>query len=345
MQKIYIELVFLDNFIINLLILFLASSLTGSKLRWGRLAASAAIGGIYACAVFGANGPAVSFPAKAAVSAFMCFAAFFAKHEKNFWKNVCAFYITTFIFAGAIYGITYCFGEPETFGGAITVKPPAGYILIGLGAGIAAAGIFSRVRKRTVERESRAVMINVAYGERTAQLKAFVDTGNMLTEPISGLGVVFISADAANELFDKDTLDMLGCRGLRLTEKLRIIPVMTAAGAGIFYGIEIDGITLKGQGKGLRAVVCIARGSLAYGCGAVVGSGIIDKLMKGADNGKVFCEENSGMDFTAAGNSPGPGLHKRERGAASAAYAAGGELAASKAGEGGQVGQAGIDRA
>lgn len=345
MQKIYTELVFLDNFIVNLLILFLASLLTGSKKRWARLAASASLGGIYACAAFGTSGFGGSFPAKAAVSAAMCFIAYYAKNERNFWKNVCAFYITSFVFAGAIYGITYCFGEPGIFGAAISVRPPVGCILTGLGSGIVTAGIFSRVRKRTIEREKRSIDVELTFGGRSAKLRAFVDTGNMLTEPMGGLGVALVSTAAAKELFDKDTLDLLGCRGSRPTEKLRIIPVMTAAGQGLLYGMEIDGIALEGRKEVIKAVVCVARGSLAYGCGAVIGSGIYDELMKGAGHDKVFCEESGGMDIAAAGDSSERGLHKRKRGAASAAYAAGGELAASKAGEGGQVGKTGIDRA
>jgi stage II sporulation protein GA (sporulation sigma-E factor processing peptidase) len=345
MQKIYIELIFLNNFVVNLLILLFASLITGSKKRWGRLAASAAIGGIYASAAVGASGFGISFLTKAAVSAIMCFIAYYIKNEKNFWKNVCAFYIITFVFAGAIYGITFCFGQPETLGGAIAVKPLVSNILIGLGAATVIICIFSRVRKRTLERESRTVTVNVTYGKRTAAIKAFVDTGNMLTEPISGLEVVFVSMAAGRELFDNDTIALLNCRGLRLTEKLRIIPVMTATGAGLFYGIEIDSITLRGQKQGIKAVVCIAKGSLAYGCEAVIGAGIIDKLMKGAGHDKVFCEENSGMDIAAVGNSAECGLYKRERSAASSAYAGGGKLSASNAGAGGQVSKASIDRA
>lgn len=345
MQKIYIELVFIDNFIVNLLILFLASLLTGSKKSWGRLAAAASVGGIYACTVLGAGGLPISFWVKAAVSAAMCLLAYYAKNERNFWKNICAFYVTSFVFAGAVYGITYCLGKPGYVGGSITFGPPAGCILAGLGAGVVILSIFGRVRRRTVEREKNAVEINISFGSRTAALKAFVDTGNMLAEPISGLGVVFISADAAKGLFDKKTLELLKCRGSRLTEKLRIIPVMTAAGPGLFYGMEIDSIILKGRNEGIKAVVCIARGSLAYGCGAVIGTGLFDKLMKGAGHDKVFCEAGSGMDIAANGNSAECGLYKREPGAASAAYTAGGKLAAAKAGEGRQVGQAGIDRA
>lgn len=345
MQKIYIEMVFLDNFIVNLLILLLSSMLTGTKKRWGRIAASAAIGGVYACAVFGANGFQTSFVIKTTVSAVMCLIAYYAKNEKHFWKNVCAFYITSFVFAGAIYGITFCLGQPETFGGAVAVKPLISYILIGLALGIIMISIFGRVHKRTIKRESGTAEVCISYGGHTAEVNAFIDTGNILTEPLSGLGVVFVSAAAGKEIFDKHTLDLLNCRGGPPTDRLRIIPCMTASGAGVFYGIEIDEIMLKGQQERVKAVVCIAKGTLAYGSEAVIGSSILDELMKGAGHDKVFCEKDSSMDTAAVGNSAECGLYKRQRGSAAAADAAGRKFAAAAAGQGGQGSQAGPDRA
>lgn len=340
-QKIYVELVFLDNFIVNLLILFFTSMLTHTKKRWGRFAASAAIGGAYACAVFGMDGFAVSIALKTAVSMLMCFAAYYAKGEKSFWKNTCAFYIASFVFAGAIYAAAYCFDGPKSAGAVLVARPAVRYILAGLAAGAALAGLFSRVRRRTADRESRAVRLNVRYGTRQAELKAYVDTGNMLTEPLSGLKVIFITAVAAKALFDKETTDLLQCRGAAVTDRLRIIPCETAMGAGVFYGVEVDGATLKGAADGAKAVVCIARGALAYGCEAVIGSGLMDELMKGARYDSLSGEKNSSVDTSSAGAGDGCGLYQRQRGSASAADAAGGDGAAAAAGEGGQVGKAG----
>jgi stage II sporulation protein GA (sporulation sigma-E factor processing peptidase) len=312
-QKIYVELVFLDNFIINLLILLFTSLLTGTKKRWGRFAASAAIGGAYACAVFGADGLAVSIVTKTAVSLLMCFTAYYAKGEKSFWKNVCAFYIASFVFAGAMYAAAYCFDQPKSFGAAIVVKPAVRYILSGLAAGAALTGLFSRVRRRTAGREARTVSLTLHYKERRAELKCYIDTGNMLTEPLSGLDVIFVSAAAARSLFDRKTFELLTwsrksegawgetCRGSPATGRLRLIPCETALGTGVFYGIEIDGIELKGEKQGAEAVVCIARGAVAYGCEAVIGCGLMDKLMKGAGHDKVSGEKNSGMDTSATG--------------------------------------------
>ncbi|MDD5018208.1 MAG: sigma-E processing peptidase SpoIIGA, partial [Eubacteriales bacterium] len=121
MQKVYIEFVFLDNFMINLLIVLFASRFTKAKVKWARFVCSAAVGGVYACVVFGAEGIAVSAGVKVAVSLLMCAVAYYTRHEKGFLKNTCAFYVTSFVFAGAIYACMFCFGEPATFGGALVV--------------------------------------------------------------------------------------------------------------------------------------------------------------------------------------------------------------------------------
>lgn len=351
-QKIYVELVFLDNFIVNLLILLFTSLLTRTKRRWGRFAASAAIGGAYACAVFGAEGVAVSAAVKIAVSAVMCFAAYYAKGEKSFWKNVCAFYIASFVFAGAIYAAAYCFDQP-TFGAFIAVRPLVRYILAGLAAGAMLIGLFSRIRRRTLERESRVVGLTFYCGSRRALLKCYVDTGNLLTEPLSGLKVAFITASAAKTLFGRETAELLGAMagktGLGRSGKspgapasrLRIIPCETALGTGVFYGIEIDGIALEGETEGKRAVVCVARGAIAYGCDAVIGGGLMDELLKGAKNDSLSGEKNSCVDTAAAGACGECGLYKRQRSAAPAVDAAGGDGAAAEAGQGGQVGKEG----
>jgi stage II sporulation protein GA (sporulation sigma-E factor processing peptidase) len=347
-QKIYIELVFIDNFIINLLILLLASQLTKSKKRWGRFVLSASVGGAYACAVFGTSGSMVSLPSKLLVSAVMCFTAYYARGERGFWKNACAFYITTFAFAGAIYAVSFCFGLPAASGGSFVIRPQATYIVAGLGAGAVLTALFARVRRRTIGREQWTVDIGLGYSGRHTAEKAYVDTGNMLTEPLSGLSVVLITESAARKLFGKAAFDIMhtskslttfwgpriNCRTGAVSDRLRIVPCATALGQSVLYGLEIDSIALKGQNKGVKAVVCIAKSTLAYGCDAVIGSGLMDELTKGAGYDKVSRTEDRRMDIGAAEDCGERRLHQRKRGAAASTDAAGGSVAADTAGQG-----------
>ena len=322
LQKVYIELVFLDNFIVNLLVVFFSSRITKAKITWGRYVCSAAVGGIYACVVFGTSGFAVSVAVKIAVSLGMCFVAFYRKYTKGFFKNVCAFYITSFVFAGAIYASMFCFGEPAVFGASIVVKPLLRYILIGIGLGALLISIIGRVRKRTQERERLSVEILLEYGERRVCAKAYMDSGNMAKEPLSGLGVVFVTKPVAEMLFDQDTIGLMLCETDIPTDRLRIIRCTTAAGESVFFGIQIDRVSLKGEKAGIKAVVCIAKSTLAGGCDAIVGNMIIDKL-KGARNEEVFCAKDTGMDTGSAGRRHKRRLYQRQRGTSAAVDPAG----------------------
>ena len=134
-RTVYIELVFLDNFAINWLAIFAAAAFTKTRMRAHRFALAAAIGGIYACLAIGFGGWLWSFAIKIAVSALMCAAAFYARGQRGFWRNLLAFYASSFLFAGAVYAVSFAFGDPAAQGGALSVRPLVRYILSGLGAG------------------------------------------------------------------------------------------------------------------------------------------------------------------------------------------------------------------
>ena len=345
LQKVYIELVFLNNFIINLLIALIASRFTKAQVKWGRFALSAGVGGVYACAVFGAKGIAVSIVSKLVVSFVMCMIAYYAKGEKGFLKNTGAFYVTSFVFAGAIYACLFCLGEPAAYGAAIVVPPLTLAILTGLGVGTILVLAMSRVHKRTMQRESLSEDMTLEYNGRQICLKAYTDTGNMVGEPLSGLGVVFITATAATALFGKDTVDLMQGHGDTVTERLRIVPCTTASGPSVFYGMEIDCARLKDASSGARAVVCIAKGTLAGGCGAIVGSAMMDELKKGAQNDKDSTAKTCGLGAAAPQGSGKCRLYRRQRGASAAAVTAGGSAASHVASARGQDGEACADRA
>lgn len=320
LQKVYIELVWLDNFTINLLIIFFASRLTKTKLMWGRFACAAGVGGVYACMVFGTSGVAISVGVKVAVSLVMCLIGFYSKYQKGFWKNMCAFYVTSFVFAGAIYACMFCSSEPATFGVAMVVWPLLRYILLGIGVGAVLISVMGRVRKRTLQRESMTTEIVLAFGEHQTSIKAYIDTGNMMTEPLTGRGVVFVTETVARALFDTDTVNLMLGTGIANTDRLRIIACTTAAGESIFYGIEIDNIALRGEKEGVRAVVCIAKGTLAEGCEAIIGDTIMDELLKGAQNEKCIGTKDHRMGTDSTENCDKHGLYKRQRGTSATAH-------------------------
>lgn len=325
---------------VNLLVILLAARLTGISLRWRRFLPAAAAGGVYACVAL-ASDAAASLPVKAAVALAMCFIGFRTRGEKHFWLGACAFFATSFVLAGAAYACMVGFGEPALIGGAIVVRPPVRYILTGLCAGTALTIALARVRRRVQRRESGCVRMCLRLEGRQTKVSAFVDTGNLVREPLSGCGVIFLSRAAAHELLGAKLLALVRGQAAPATDRLRIVPCATAAGPNVFYGIKIDGASLCGAKKSVGAVVCVARRALS-GYGAIVGGGMVDELKKGAENEDAFLgTKTGGMGDSKAEAGGGSRLHQRKRGASPALDAPGGGDAAASAGGGRQVGPAG----
>ena len=322
MNKVYIELIFLDNFIINGLIILFASVLTKTPKKWGRFVCAAAMGGIYACvsAVLDAS----SFPVKTAVGLLMCVVAFYVRGGKNLIKNICAFYVTTFVFAGAVYAAVLSSGA--------AVTPLFRCILIGIAIGVVLIAVLSRIRQRARLRVQHTIDLVFSHQGRQTAVRAYADTGNLLTEPIRGVGVVFVTKAVAQKIFDSETMALLCGKGGVTTERLRIIAGSTASGRGIFYGIEIDKLSAKGAADGTSAVVCIANTTLTDGCGAIVGPPIMDKLLKGEQHENTLHTKDDRM----AANSPEDGgrdlLHQRQRSASTAPHTTGGNNPSATAG-------------
>ena len=343
MQKVYAELVFLDNFTVNLLIILLAGLLTRATRRWGRYALAATLGGVYACIAFGVSAVGM-LPVRVCVGVAMGFIAFRARGERGAWRSVCAFWAASFMLAGAIYAVSAAFGETATAGGVMIVRPPTRAILLGLLTGAVTTAVLAHIRRRTQQRAQNTAVITLAMGKRHTQVKALIDTGNLAREPLTGLSVIFLSHTAAAELLEMPLLKLLDGNAMPETDRLRIVPCDTASGGGVFCGIEIDSAALKGAAKGARAVVCLSQRPLPDGCGAIIGGNLMDELEKGAQNEDSDVDAQTGsMGDAAAEAKRVDSVHRRQRGASPAADARGGGHAAGSAGPGRQDGEARAD--
>jgi len=323
-HKIYAELVFLENFIVDLLIIFLAALLTGSKPRLGRFLVSAAAGGVYASAAFGTDFAGSEF-VKLAAGIAMCVIAFYVKGERGFWKNTCAFFVTAFVLAGAVYAFSGL-SRPSA-----PAPPQAADILFGTGSGAALAALLCVARKKAFRHERRIAALTLEYRGKKVSARAFIDTGNMLAEPLSGRDVIIVSRAVARALFGKDLALLTGLSGAEATERLRAVPYAAATGTGVMFGLEADGVSLRGSAGRIKAVVCVSGEPLAHE--ALAGTSLMDKLTGGLVYDEADSEQDNGMADNAHRPCGADRLYKRQRRAPAPADAAGGDGTAGVAGQ------------
>ena len=116
--------------------------------------------------------------------------------------------------------------------------------------------------------------IKVVIDKKETYIKAIIDTGNFLKEPITKFPVIVIQKDSLKELIPQNILDnveeIINGENINLGEyisKVRIIP-FTSLGKenGILLGIKADKILIKSEDKIIlkdNVIVGIYNGTLS----------------------------------------------------------------------------------
>jgi len=231
----------------NFLALFATGKILGLKLRASKLLLAAALGAVYS--IFTLFFDAVIVPVmilNIAMSALMCLIAFNSETFIKFVKSFAVFYAACFMLGGGIEALSHLFRLSESDG--VSGSAPTLQITLIL-AGICAL-IFVFVGK--IFRRSAAIKdieLTIGFGGRETKVRALLDSGNLLRDPVSSLPVVIVNSNTAALLFDFKTLGFFtgdapsyisristktDSEDMRIIKdlKFKIIPVKSIAGAG-----------------------------------------------------------------------------------------------------------------
>ncbi len=182
----YIEYVFLENFILDGLLLYGSCRFTKTPVRYARLCVSAGVGGVYALV-----SPFIRLPIfwgwvlKICVGAGLCLLAFGRIHNRKEWGRyaffLTAFLLFTFVVAGFLLTVWQNLARKPSFVLVLTV----------LALGIAGIEIFLAVYRQKRRIHSCMYECVVFGADKRAVTQGYWDSGNMAQK--DGLPVCFIS--------------------------------------------------------------------------------------------------------------------------------------------------------
>lgn len=267
----YADVLFLINFSMDYLSLYAASRLLTMPSKTWRMLAGAILGGMYGVLsviyfLQGFIGALSTF----FISCGMVFIAFGRCDSlRGFFRTVlCVWGI------GALIG-----GFMTLFSGMF--RRDASYTSdADIPAAVLAVILFVRM---AAKRGGRGYAdVSFSYGENTYTGRALIDSGNLLTDPISGLPVVLIRASdartfAGNEVDGKFAGVMSDRIGL--SPGVRAVPVRGVTDTRILYGFLCHNLCIR-QGRRMvcrSAVICVDRQSnQGYGgCGVLLPSALL----------------------------------------------------------------------
>ena len=266
MTVIYIDSLFLLNLVVNYLLLLCTARVAGEALHRLRFALAAALGAFYACAVFL---PGLGFlnhiacPVAAAV--LMALVSFGG--ARRFFRLLALFLALSCALGGAVLVLGLLGGKAVGLHGGI-LFPRVDLKVVLLAAAVCYVVLGTLLRKLSAHGGSRGAVVPVTVellGRRVA-FHALVDTGNTLTDPVSGKPVLVAEgmrllplfppgeAPAVVELQDPaGVLERLSKGKLR--GRLRLLPYR-AVGVerGMLLCLRPDRVTVDGKDCGVLLV-------------------------------------------------------------------------------------------
>ena len=230
-MTVYLDLVMLVNFLVDLLLLIAAQRLCGYPLRLKRAILSAGIGAIYAgaCVLPGFRFLGNMFW-RLAVLGLMSVAAFG-------WNRSILRRSAIFVFLSmALGGIALGLGN----GGAVALIAAAGAVCI-----LCAVGFRGGVGKKTY------VPVRLTYGGVTREMLALLDTGNALKDPITGQSVLVVGADVARQMLGLTREQLLSPIETMLRSEipgLRLIPYRSVGNPnGMMLAVKMERVCVGDQ--------------------------------------------------------------------------------------------------
>ncbi len=206
-KTIYVDVLFLINFIINYLILFASAKVGAERIRRLRLLSGALIGAVYGVLVFFPHIPFVtSFISKIAVSVLMVICSF---GIANLIRMTLLFLAVSLAFGGVVLAASLL-----GLGNFFEIRGGVYYIHISvttlLSSSVFAYLLLSLVFRRSAAHSDRKISRVIIYnGDTKNELTALNDTGNSLRDPATNAPVVISDYRTLREILPQGAREIL----------------------------------------------------------------------------------------------------------------------------------------
>ena len=201
-MTIYLDIIFLENVFMDIIILFATGIIIKSKIKIIRIMISAAIGSTYTIILYISTLEILSnIILKIILSIIMVYIAFSPINIKSCLKQLIIFYLTSFTFGGVALALLYFIKPIGTYPMEIILAGGiVGFIII--------VTAFKNIKGR-ISRKDIFCELKINIDNKYVYVKAIIDTGNFLKEPITGTPVAIVEKDELIGVIDENILNNL----------------------------------------------------------------------------------------------------------------------------------------
>lgn len=257
----YLDLIILENLCMNYLILYTTGKLLNRNIKKLRLFLASIVGALYVFSLYINVPNYVLNISKVLIALLLVKMGFNSNKIKNIIKEAIVLFMVTFVYSGCALGFLHF------------MKPKVIYIVNGMVIGgeyifelllISACISFALIKvsmkliklKQKLTKSDMICEIEIKLDDRSVKMKALLDTGNLLTDPITKTPVVIVEKRKVIDLISKEELwkidSLLGGDGNFQNElystRVKAIPYVSVGNKnGIMIAYKVDSIKVEYQ--------------------------------------------------------------------------------------------------
>ena len=259
-MTVYLDIVFLENVIINFIILYTTGIISKSKIKYWKILIGSLVGAIYSIIYYISNLKIYSnVIIKIILSIVIIYIVFNSRNPKTLLKQVLLFYLVSFIFGGVSIAIIYMVDTKNitirngVLIGNYTIKT----IFIGAIVGFIITIIAFNFIKTKISKKDLICDICITLDKKQIETTAMIDTGNLLKEPITNIPVIVMEHTLFYGIIPKEILNnienILGGDLSKIPEeiqreylnRLKVIPFSSLGKQnGMLLGIKADNLKI-----------------------------------------------------------------------------------------------------
>lgn len=266
----YLDLFIIKNFIFNFLIITICGEILKIRLNLKKYILASSIGTIFALIALITNNIHISYILKCILGVIITITAYPINTLKNILNE------------SSIFLLTACF-----IGGNLVVMNARENFILQIISMICSAillMIFQNAWQSKKKLEELKCDIELKVENKNFKTDAFIDTGNMLKDSISGESVIFVNEEKLKSELPEETIRILKSQILQLDEKyfgkIKMLTYKSVDGeTKIMTGIKAESVTINYKNitvKNTNVIIAMSD-TIFNNCEALIGQNIIEE--------------------------------------------------------------------
>ena len=253
-MTIYLDIVFIENLLMNYIILFATGFIQKIQMKQLRLILSSIFGGAYAIISYLNIIPIYSnLFMKILLSIIMIYIAFNPQNVRKMLKTILLFYLTSFVMGGCALALLYMISPKSIVfkdGVLVGTYPMKMTIIAGL-LGFFVIQIAFQINKRQLKKKDMICDLEICINRQKTKVKAYLDSGNTLKDPITNKPVIIVEKGKVKKLCNIDLEKIIGGDEENIEKlKLKIIPFNSIGKQnGMLIGVKPDFVKIEYEDK------------------------------------------------------------------------------------------------